>query len=66
MGADRAHRGCAAGWHVAYNLSSASAVASGTVAAVSTTIVMLWAVALLTPAYRATRRDAPSPLRGDR
>ncbi|WP_433689384.1 hypothetical protein ACQP0I_16030 [Micromonospora carbonacea] len=35
----------AACWHVAYyNLSSASAAASGTVAAVSTAVVMLWAV----------------------
>lgn len=53
----------AAGWHVAYNLSSASAAATGIVAAVTTTIVMVWAVVLLVAVYRANRRGLPSPLR---
>ena len=56
----------AACWHVTYNLSSASAAASGTAAAVATTFVMIWAVALLAASYRATRRGTPSPLFGGR
>lgn len=52
----------AACWHVAYNLASASAAAAGTVAAVSTTIVMAWAGFLLIGTYQASRRGAVSPL----
>jgi len=52
----------AALWHVAYNLSSASAAASGLVAAIATTAVMVWAAVLLIRSWHATRRGAPAPL----
>ena len=34
-------------WHVAYNLSAATAAADGTIAAVSTACVIFWAVSLI-------------------
>jgi uncharacterized protein len=41
-------------WHVAYNLSAATAAADGTIAAVSTACVIFWAVSLI-QAERAGR-----------
>nr|WP_055501709.1 CPBP family intramembrane glutamic endopeptidase [Nonomuraea pusilla] len=58
--------GAAAVWHAAYNLASASAMAEGTIAAVTTTLVMVWAAALLVLARRDRRRGRPSPLWGGR
>ena len=50
----------AACWHSAYNLTSASTATQGVIAAMSTTVVMVWASWLLLAAYR---RRGPKALR---
>jgi CAAX protease family protein len=47
----------AALWHAAYNLTSATAAGRGIVAAVTTTCVMIWGVALLSRGALSARRD---------
>jgi membrane protease YdiL (CAAX protease family) len=47
----------AAIWHTAYNMTSATAASRGVIAAVTTTAIMFWAVALLITAGRG-RSDA--------
>jgi membrane protease YdiL (CAAX protease family) len=44
-------------WHAAYNMTSATAASRGMIAAVTTTAVMLWAVALLVAAARGHSGD---------
>ena len=50
-------------WHITYNLTSATEAAKGTVAAVVSTLVMLWAIALVALELTAARRGKPSPMR---
>jgi len=47
-------------WHGSYNFFSGTAAASGLVAAVVSTAVMLWAVLLVVLELRARRHDQPS------
>ena len=48
----------AALWHAGYNMTSATAASRAVIAAVTTTAVMLWAVALLIGAGRHGGRTA--------
>ena len=49
-------------WHITYNMTSATEAAKGTVAAVVSTMVMLWAIALIVLELTAARRGKPSPM----
>jgi membrane protease YdiL (CAAX protease family) len=50
-------------WHITYNMTSATEAAKGTVAAVVSTFVMIWAIALVVLELTAVRRGRPAPLR---
>jgi hypothetical protein len=50
-------------WHITYNMTSATEAAKGTVAAVVSTFVMVWAIALVVLELTAVRRGRPAPLR---
>jgi membrane protease YdiL (CAAX protease family) len=52
----------AALWHTVYNLTSATAASKGAIAAVVSTGVIVWALALVVADLRARRRGRPSPL----
>ena len=47
----------AALWHAGYNMTSATAASRGVIAAVTTTAVMMWALALLVAAARGHSND---------
>lgn len=50
-------------WHITYNMTSATEAAKGTVAAVVSTMVMLWAIGLIVLELTAARRGKPAPMR---
>lgn len=49
-------------WHGSFNLTTATQAAQGVLAAVVSTLVMIWGVALAVAELRARRRGAPSVL----
>jgi membrane protease YdiL (CAAX protease family) len=50
-------------WHITYNMTTATVAGKGMIAAVVSTLVILWAVVLVIGDLTATRRGRPSPLR---
>lgn len=50
-------------WHTAYNMTTATTAATGTLAAVVSTFVMVWAIWLVVLDLTASRRGRLSPLR---